>query len=193
VGSMERQPDVRAASKMTEPRLVFERLAAGLQKPIFNAAVRLSGNVEDGLDLARLTFIRAYALYAAGLRPGPFRAWLYQVMFEVHREKGPSSPPEWLDITGSVDDSVLLATSSRSSLEFVRRPDLEPLDRALLALPEELRAVFLLCDIEGFSYTQIARIVRCPRPLVSGRVCQARRMVHCVLREHPNRRPPIER
>jgi RNA polymerase sigma-70 factor (ECF subfamily) len=48
------------------------------------------------------------------------------------------------------------------------------LEEALHQLPEKLRTVVLLYDIEGLSYEEIASIVECPLGTVKSRLFNAR-------------------
>ncbi|MGB5024863.1 MAG: sigma-70 family RNA polymerase sigma factor [Saprospiraceae bacterium] len=48
---------------------------------------------------------------------------------------------------------------------------------ALNLLPEEFRTVILLCDIEGFSYEEISKIIDIPIGTVRSRLFRARNML----------------
>jgi RNA polymerase sigma-70 factor (ECF subfamily) len=53
---------------------------------------------------------------------------------------------------------------------------------AIDALPEDFRTVILLCDIEGFSYEEIAKILDIPIGTVRSRLFRARNMLKDMLR-----------
>ncbi|HET6386946.1 MAG TPA: sigma factor-like helix-turn-helix DNA-binding protein [Armatimonadota bacterium] len=181
---------------MNEVRQTFERLAGGLQKPVYNTAVRLAGNTEDGLELARETFVRAYSLYRAGRRAGAFRPWLYQLMIDLYHEQQilGAEAPAWIEGAAAGQDSSGSSSDLRGlNLLQSHSADERTVDEALAVLPVDLRATFLLCDMEGFSYAQIARILRCPVPSVAERVWDARRLLRLAIRKQSTRRPPIER
>ena len=58
---------------------------------------------------------------------------------------------------------------------FLQRDQLrEALEKAIGALPEELRSAFLLREYEGLSYEDIARILECPIGTVRSRIFRAR-------------------
>jgi DNA-directed RNA polymerase specialized sigma24 family protein len=71
------------------------------------------------------------------------------------------------------------------------RPDSVPaldrvrLDRALAALPPGYRAAFVLFDVEGYSHTEIARILGCSHGTSKSQLHKARTRLRALLRERP--------
>jgi RNA polymerase sigma-70 factor (ECF subfamily) len=59
--------------------------------------------------------------------------------------------------------------------------------RALEALPPEFRLPVLLCDVEDFSYKEIAEIMECPVGTVMSRLFRARRLLQRSLHEYDRR------
>ena len=55
---------------------------------------------------------------------------------------------------------------------------------AINALPVDFRVVLLLCDIEGFTYEEIAKIVDIPIGTVRSRLHRARNMLKVELRNY---------
>ena len=51
---------------------------------------------------------------------------------------------------------------------------LPAITKAIERLPEELRTAVVLCDVEGFSYQEIAEIMDCPVGTVRSRIARAR-------------------
>lgn len=50
----------------------------------------------------------------------------------------------------------------------------EDLQKALAAIPEDFRVVIVLCDVEGYSYEEIARIIKVPTGTVRSRFARGR-------------------
>ena len=51
------------------------------------------------------------------------------------------------------------------------------IDRAIRALPEDLRTALTLREFEGLSYEEIAEVMRCPVGTVRSRIFRAREAV----------------
>jgi RNA polymerase sigma-70 factor (ECF subfamily) len=54
------------------------------------------------------------------------------------------------------------------------------LDRVLSQLPEELRTVYVLGEVEEFSRGEVARILELPTGTVASRLRKAREQVHLI-------------
>ena len=59
---------------------------------------------------------------------------------------------------------------------------------AIQALPEEFRTVIILCDIEGFTYEEIAEFIDCPIGTVRSRLHRARKLLGAALEEYARNR-----
>ena len=55
---------------------------------------------------------------------------------------------------------------------------------ALATLPEDMRTALLLCDLEGFTYEEIADIMQCPIGTVRSRIARARAQLMRQLAPH---------
>src|SRR5687768_1960187 len=56
--------------------------------------------------------------------------------------------------------------------------------RAINSLPVDFRTVILLCDIEGFTYEEIAKIIDIPIGTVRSRLHRAREMMKAMLMQY---------
>jgi RNA polymerase sigma-70 factor (ECF subfamily) len=55
---------------------------------------------------------------------------------------------------------------------------------ALMELPEDFRMAVVLCDLEGYSYEEIAHTLRCPVGTVRSRIHRGRSMLANKLRAY---------
>jgi RNA polymerase sigma-70 factor (ECF subfamily) len=58
------------------------------------------------------------------------------------------------------------------------------IQRARGDLPDEFRLAVVLCDVEEFSYREIADIMDCPVGTVMSRLHRGRKLLQTALREH---------
>ena len=137
----------RASEARAEADLDFERLYAGHRGEVFRAALRELGNVHDAEDVTQAAFIDAYRAVLRGSRPEAPRAWLLAIAENVRRRRfrtarrRPREEP--LD-----PEAALGAEPTTEQTNALRS--------ALAGLPPQQRAVFLLREIVGLSYDEIA-------------------------------------
>lgn len=157
----------------------FCALAVGYMAALYNTARRITGDPQEAEDLVQDTYVRALQAYAQLKNPAQCRAWLYQILrnvfIDARRRK--RSTPELVVFDGARENDWKVASLWSDSLEeeVLRRLSHEEVRQALAALPEELRMALMLCDLEGFTYHEIANIFGCPVGTVRSRIARARR------------------
>ena len=62
--------------------------------------------------------------------------------------------------------------------------DLQEIQKALDTLPAEFRLAVMLCDVEEFSYEEIAQIMGCPIGTVMSRLHRGRKLLQKALYHH---------
>ena len=137
----------RASEVRKEADLDFERLYAGHRGDVFRAALRELGNVHDAEDVTQAAFIDAYRAVLRGSRPEAPRAWLLAIAENVRRRRFRAAlrrPRE-----APLDPEAALAAEPTTEQTNALRI-------ALTALPPQQRVVFLLREIVGLSYDEIA-------------------------------------
>jgi RNA polymerase sigma-70 factor (ECF subfamily) len=162
----------------------FEAEAVPLRPRLYVAALRLTGNPADAEDLLQETFLRAYRGFA-GFEPGTnLRGWLFRILRNVfitsyrkRRNEPVTVSDEWYETTGRVLHSVA-ASAEATVIDAI--PD-QGLQAALASLPDRYRRVVLLCDVDGFSYQEIADLVGIPRGTVMSRIHRGRRALRADL------------
>lgn len=168
----------------------FEAIVRRYGRHVYNIAYRLSGNEADAKDLAQEAFLRVYrALHR--VEPGvPLESWLYRIvtnLFIDQLRRRPKNRIESLDeplLTprGSEVERVVPDEASNPEEQLIT-PMLDgEIQQALNALAPDLRAVVVLVDIEGFSYEEVAQMLRVPTGTVKSRLHRARRFLRERLR-----------
>jgi len=136
------------ASSRSPVDLTFEELYRGHHADVYRAALRELGNAHDAEDVTQAAFADAYRAVLRGTRPQSPRAWLLAISENVCRRRFRTAqrrPREEL-----VDDADL---PSRAELPYEQS---RALAEALAGLPEEQRRVFVLRELVGLSYAEIA-------------------------------------
>jgi RNA polymerase sigma-70 factor, ECF subfamily len=127
--------------------------------------------------------------YFASFRGGDGRAWFLRIVRNVamtalaKRGRGPTLS---LEGNGLDDDGVVLTISVADESEnpeqaLARREGHTVLDRALAALPVELRECLVLRELEECSYRDIAQVTGLPIGTVMSRLWRARQLIARVI------------
>jgi RNA polymerase sigma factor (sigma-70 family) len=157
---------------------------------LYNFAFHLTLNEEDSNDLVQDTFLKAYRFIDSYERGTNAKAWLFQILknsfINEYRRK--------VRHPGEVDYEDYIAYQDSDESSHVGELDLrddvfkgligDEVTKALNDLPIDFRTVILLCDIEGFSYEEIARIINIPIGTVRSRLHRARNLMKEKLREY---------
>ena len=137
----------------------------------------LTGDAWAADDLVQDTLERAcgkWRLWAVGT---DLRAWLFTLMHNLHvsgvrQQLRRSAAFTAVDVDEAADE--LAAPDAAQDLAL-------DLQRCLLQLPEEQRAVLLLVSLEDMSYEQVARITDTPIGTVMSRLSRARARLQALL------------
>jgi RNA polymerase sigma-70 factor, ECF subfamily len=133
---------------------------------------RLTGSDDAARDLAQEVFLRVVRAGPDYAGPAPETPWLFRVarnVFLDHQRHSARHPTEQLPV-----DAVI-------GPDQAARVDLQ---QALEALPSVDRDIFLLCEIGGLSYADVARIVQSTVPAVRSRMYRARLALRARLVPH---------
>jgi RNA polymerase sigma-70 factor (ECF subfamily) len=164
----------------------FTEVALSYLNQLHSAAQRFTRNPADADDLVQETYRLALQHYRDLRSLAHCRAWLYRILHRqaVTQYRRQRSGPALVLIDGGADEDgevTMLAAIDSDLLEHV---SLQEVRDAIESLPPELRVAVTLCDIEGFSYAEIADIVGCPMGTVRSRIARARAKLMLKLRTH---------
>lgn len=173
------------AAAVAGDRDAFGALVRRHQTRIVNYAMAIVRDPAEAEDVAQETFIRAYRSLARFRGDSSFKTWLYTVATNAARtgleRRGRRSRVE----DGSLDDEAgplpaadVPAGGADAETALVRR---EAIDRALAALPPDLRVAVVLRDVEGLDYKEIAAATGAPIGTVESRIFRARRRLRPLL------------
>lgn len=159
----------------------FAELIARAGDKAYNFAYRLAGNESDARDLVQEAFARALE-HAETYDPArAFDSWLLRILHNIFldaRRRHAHSRTVSLDAPAPVAqgrwEDLLPGQEPPPVEELARRESVDLLQKALDRLPATYRSSIALCDIEGLSYEQIARVMDVPVGTVRSRIHQGR-------------------
>jgi RNA polymerase sigma-70 factor (ECF subfamily) len=163
-------------------RSAFEILVSRYQDRAYNVAYQILRHHEDALDVAQEAFARAYVSIARFQGKAGFYTWLYRILVNLAidqtRARGRQNPVPRDDPEREVALREMTADPG-ASLEGKEIG--ERIARAMATLPVQQRSALTLREIDGLSYQEIARIMKCSIGTVMSRLYAARQKLQQLL------------
>ena len=144
---------------------------------LYGYAMALTRAPAEAEDLLQETYLRAVRAFDQLAPDSKIKPWLFVIMRntwlnELRRRNRPAL------IELDLDDDNILQWRNRSiddpHLIYLRKLEREEIREAIESLPLQSREIVVLRDIEGFSYQEIATMLKCPAGTVMSRLSRAR-------------------
>ena len=155
---------------------------------LYTFAYHLTYNDEDANDLVQETYMKAYRFIDKYKEGTNAKAWLFKILKNafINQYRRKSKQPtkvDYEDIAGyqEGDDDTSYADLREEMFQSMMGDEVT---NAINALPVDFRVVILLCDIEGFTYEEISKILDIPIGTVRSRLHRARNMLKDKLRTY---------
>ncbi len=158
---------------------------------MYNFAYRLTNDEDDANDLIQDTYLKAFRFINSFQEGTNAKAWLFRILknsfINDYRKK--NKEPSKVDyqevetVYNSVEDAEFESTTDLR-LESVQDMIGDEVALALNGLPIDFRTVIILCDIEGFTYEEMAKILDIPIGTVRSRLHRARNLLKEKLRSY---------
>ncbi len=155
---------------------------------LYGAAMRYTRDPRDAEDLVQDTILTAYRFYDR-FEPGSnCKAWLFKILTNTFINKYRRKVRE-REIREQLIDEDAPSLISEEARAASRDPERfldagllsDDVRRALDAVPADYRMAVVLCDLEEFSYKEIAEIMDCPVGTVMSRLHRGRRLLQRAL------------
>jgi RNA polymerase sigma-70 factor, ECF subfamily len=128
-------------------------------------------------------FIKAYRALPAFRSESAFFTWLYRIAINtaknhlVSRSRRPPGADVDIADAENFESAGALRDLASPENELMTEQLRAVIERAIAALPEDLRTALTLREFEGLSYEEIAEAMRCPVGTVRSRIFRAREAV----------------
>ena len=150
---------------------------------LYNFAFHLCYNEDDANDLVQETYLKAFRFIDKYIQGTNAKAWLFKILKNafINQYRKKSKRPTQVDYEeiASYHDSEDASYVDFFDLreEIFQNMMGDEVTNAINALPMDFRTVILLCDIEGFTYEEISKIIAIPIGTVRSRLHRARNML----------------
>ena len=157
----------------------FARLVEAYSTPIYRLALRMLASPQEAEDVLQSTFLKAFQHLPEFEGRSSLSTWLYRIAANealmLLRRRRPEVPLDDEPEDGPGSLPLQLADWSRlPEREFLSGEAKRKVDRAIQALPEKLRVVFLLRDVEGLSIKETSEALNLSETAVKTRLLRAR-------------------
>lgn len=171
----------------------FEVLLVRHRRPVFNFVLRLVGDKSTAEDLLQEAFLRIIKGATAYKRQAKFTTWLYTIARNLcidqsrrrkHRNHASlDAPLDRQEDQGSLLD-VVAGPDPGGDRHSANKQLADRMRRAIAALPEDQREVFLMREVLDMPFKQIAEVVGIPENTVKSRMRYALEKLQLLLDEY---------
>jgi RNA polymerase sigma-70 factor (ECF subfamily) len=158
----------------------FDLLVLKYQHKIVNLIMRYVRDPELALDISQEAFIKAYRALPRFRGDSAFYTWMYRIAVNTAKNHLAAQRRRPMDVELDLQDpeqydlhAKLKETDTPEGLTISSELQ-ETVERAIAALPEDLRTAIILRELEGMSYEEIAQTMECPVGTVRSRIFRAR-------------------
>jgi RNA polymerase sigma-70 factor, ECF subfamily len=178
------QPEISIEALIAGDRAEFARLVDTYSSPIYRLGLRMLGHPQDAEDVLQNTFLNALTHLSSFEGRSSIATWLYRIAANealmLIRKKKPGFSLEGSDRAlenETVEDLKPTQFADWSALpedELLSNEGKKILDSTIQILPESLRIVFVLRDMEGLSIKETADALDLTETNVKTRLLRAR-------------------
>lgn len=160
---------------------------------MYNFAYRLTFDEDDSKDLVQETYLKSYRFIDSFEKGTNAKAWLFRILKNsfINEFRKKSKQPSKVDYQevesfyNSDDIDQPITTDLR--VDAVQDMIGDEISNALNSLDVDFRTVIILCDLEGFKYDEMAKILDIPIGTVRSRLHRARNLLKEKLEEYANK------
>jgi RNA polymerase sigma-70 factor, ECF subfamily len=162
---------------------------------VFSVCMRIVRDSSLAEDLTQETFLQVFRKIAAFRGDANFTTWLHRVAVNtvlMHLRKRVLSVVSLDHLMSNVEDEHLGRSFGARDLAQAGAIDRLAIERAVAELAPGYRSIFLLHDVDGFDYSEIASMLKCSRGNTKSQLHKARRVLRRALtvdHERGSKRP----
>lgn len=186
-GKTDTETAIIAAAQQGDLR-AFDELVSAYQELAYSVAYRILGNADAAMDATQEAFIRAFQGLSR-FRGGSFKGWILRITTNCsydqlrYKQRRPSTPID--DLVEDDEHSSLLFAEEEEPEAYAERQELGmAIQRALGVLPSDQRAVVVMSDIHGLSYSEISEAMQISVGTVKSRLSRARGKLRDYMLQH---------
>lgn len=182
--------EVRQLYNEEQKRRIFDEEFLPHISSMYNFAYRITFDEDDAKDLVQETYFKAFRFIDSFKEGTNAKAWLFRILKNsfINEFRKKSKEPAKVDYQevetyyNSDDVNEEMTTDLRT--ETLRDVIGDEISIALNALAVDFRIVIILCDLEGFTYEEMSKILDIPIGTVRSRLHRARNLLRERLKKY---------
>ena len=173
----------RKSYSKQEKELIFDKEFLPYIDSMYNFAYRLTFDEDDAKDLVQDTYLKAYRFITSFEQGTNAKAWLFRILKnsfinDFRKKSKEPSKVDYQEVESYYNsDEVDRTITTDLRVETVQDMIGDEISNALNALDVDFRTVIILCDLEGFKYDEMAKILDIPIGTVRSRLHRARNLL----------------
>ena len=145
------------------------------ERPIYNAAYRILGNIDDAADVTQTVFMKAFERLDQYNPEYKFFSWIYRIAvnesINLHNRNKNLQSLEDEDIAGASNPEEDVDANKLSRI----------IQAGLMELQDDYRVVVVLRHFSDMSYRDISVVLHIPEKTVKSRLYSARQLMKAQL------------
>lgn len=158
---------------------------------VYRPAMRILNDADEAEEVLQTTFLKACEKFDSFEERSGLATWLYRIatnealMLRRRKQAARTTHIEDSDRPQAEDVRVALASDTADPARVALSAELSTtLERALMALPESLRLVFVMRDLQGLNTQETASVLDLGDSAVKVRLHRARRQLRELLADY---------
>jgi RNA polymerase sigma-70 factor (ECF subfamily) len=167
------------SSEGTPEMVAFEQLVEEYGDRVYGIALRITGSPADAEEVMQDAFLQAFRSWESYRRDAAPFTWLYRITVNAALMRVRARRPA--DVLSERPDSEEIVDWTADAAQAALRGELQQqLEDGIRRLPDDLRVVLILRDVEGLSTAETADALTLSEAAVKSRLHRAR----LTLRSH---------
>jgi len=173
-----------------EKEVIFNREFLPYIDSMYNFAYKLTLDEDDAKDLVQDTYLKAYRFINSFEQGTNAKAWLFKILKNsfINDFRKKTRQPAKVDYqeienvynSDDIDENITVDLRSETVQDLIG----DEVTNAINSLGVDFRTVIILCDLEGFTYEEMAKILDIPIGTVRSRLHRARSILKQKLSEY---------
>jgi len=182
--------DVKSSYTEEQKYKIFEIEFLPHIEAMYNFAFRITYDEDTAKDLLQDTYYKAFKFIDSFHEGTNAKAWLFRILKncfinEFRKKNKEPSMIDYQDVeTYYNSDDVNEVLTNDLRVEVLQGMIGDEVSNALNALAVDFRIVIILCDLEGFTYEEMSKILDIPIGTVRSRLHRARNLLREKLKSY---------